>query len=280
MKQRREEPGRIQRAMSHEIDTLREADYITPDQPDGIPGWHEGIPVIRIFACGLFTIEILQEVPAGDPAQARYRELPPERLSGRGPGSALKAVKLMMSQPERYTTKDWLMTHLRQGEEAYVTPKRLENILSYLRCHLLCLPSGKKLSNLVVYRRATDESGDGYQLAGFPLVWLDIDALAWNVEQASLKERFGENPLPYWERAYQIASRGRFLVDEPLSDWAKARREAADDHLRQCVHALARLYLASSGERGEEHVLLLLRTYCREYRTDEDALWPLLQLLN
>lgn len=42
-----------------------EADYITPDQPGGIPGWHEGIPVIRISTWSLFTIEILQEVPAG-----------------------------------------------------------------------------------------------------------------------------------------------------------------------------------------------------------------------
>jgi tetratricopeptide (TPR) repeat protein len=256
-----------------------EADYITPDQPGGIPGWHEGIPVIRIFTCGLFTIEILQEVPEGDPAQARYAELPPERLRGRGPGSALKAVKLSISQEGRYAPKDWLMTHLRQEEEVYVTDKRLENILSYLRCHLLCLPSGKKLRDLVVYRRATKESGDGYRLAGYPLVWLDIDALAWYVKQACLKQRFGEDSLPYWEQAYALVCRGRFLIDEPSSEWAKERREAVDDQLRQCVHALAHLYLVRFGETGEEEVMRMLLPYCRMHRQDEDALRPLLELL-
>jgi hypothetical protein len=267
-------------ATQGEMSTPSETGYITPDQPGGIPGWCEGIPVIRITTCGVFRIEMLQEVPEGDPAQAHYAELPPERLSGRGPGGALKAVKLFISQPERYATKDWLRTHLREGEEVCATNKRLENILSFLRCHLLCLPSGKKLKDLVTYRRATEESGDGYQLAGYPLVWLDIDALAWNVKQACLKERFEEDALPYWERAYEIVSGGCFLADEPNSEWAKARREIVDDQMRQTVHALARLYLARFGQAGEEDVLRILQPYCRVHRQDEDALRPLLELLN
>jgi WD40 repeat protein len=255
-------------------------DYITPDQLGGIPGWREGIPVFRIYTCGLFTIEMLVEVPGSDPAQARYTELPADRLFGRGPGSAQKAVKILISQEGRYATKDWLRTHLREGQEVCATNKRLENILSYLRCHLLCLPSGKKLRDLVIYRRATTESGDGYQLAGYPLVWIDIEALAWNVRQACLKERFNEDALPYWEQAYQLSSRGTFLLEEPMSEWASRRREAVEDQMRQTVQALSRLYLARYGQAGEENVLHILLPYCRTHCQDEDALRSLLELLN
>ncbi len=261
-------------------DEIQEADYITPNQPGGIPGWQEGIPVFRIYTCGLFTIEMLVEVPGSDPAQARYTELPTDRLFGRGPGSAQKAVKILLAQDERYATKDWLRTHLREGQEVCATNKRLENIISYLRCHLLCLPSGKKLSDLLTYRRGTEESGDGYQLASYPLVWVDVDALTWYVKHACLKERFGEDSLPYWERAYALASRGSFLVDEPNSEWASRRRKVVDDQIRQCVLALSRLYLARYGQAGEEDVLRLLLPYCRTHCQDEDALRSLLELLN
>jgi tetratricopeptide (TPR) repeat protein len=261
-------------------DEIQEADYITPNQPGGIPGWQEGIPVFRIYTCGLFTIEMLVGVPGSDPAQARYTELPTDRLFGRGPGSAQKAVKILLAQDERYATKDWLRTHLREGQEVCATNKRLENIISYLRCHLLCLPSGKKLSDLLTYRRGTEESGDGYQLASYPLVWVDVDALTWYVKHACLKERFGEDSLPYWERAYALASRGSFLVDEPNSEWASRRRKVVDDQIRQCVLALSRLYLARYGQAGEEDVLRLLLPYCRTHCQDEDALRSLLELLN
>ncbi len=255
-------------------------DYITPDQSGGIPGWREGIPVFRIYTCGLFTIEMLMDVPEGEPSQARYTELPQERLFGRGPGSAQKAVKILISQEGRYATKDWLRTHLREGQEVCATNKRLENILSYLRCHLLCLPSGKKLRDLLIYRRATAESGDGYQLAGYPLVWIDIEALTWNVRQACLKERFNEDALPYWEQAYQLGSRGTFLLEEPHSEWASRRREAVEDQMRQTVQALSRLYLTRYGQAGEENVLHILLPYCRTHCQDEDALRSLLELLN
>jgi tetratricopeptide (TPR) repeat protein len=255
-------------------------EYITPDQPGGILGWREGIPVIRLFTCGLLSIEILQEVPGGDVAQARYEALSAERLRGAGPAPACHLLKLLVSQPERYAPKDWLLTHLREGksEQECITPRRLENIVSSLR-KLVCLPSGKRLQDLLTYERATHESGDGYQLVGYPLVWLDADALAWNVKQACLNERFGDDPFPYWQRAYELASRGIFLLDEPNSEWAKKRRREVQDHLRQSVHALARLYLSRFGEAAEEEVLRLLSTYRRSHPGDEDLLRPLLHLL-
>ncbi len=265
-------------ATQHEIDALREAGSVTPGQPGGIPGWNASIPVIRISTCGLFTVEILQEVPEDKSASPRYAQLLPERLHGPGHGRALTLLQLLVTKPGRFASKDWLMTHLREGENTCITEKRLENIVSFLR-GLLALPSGKKLSDLIVYVRATQDSGDGYRLAPFPLVWLDIDALAWNVQQAALKERFNDNALPYWERASALASRGRFLIEEPTSEWAQVRREAVEDQLRQCVHALSRLYLARFGQAGEEEVLRILLPHCRMHPQDEDALRALLELL-
>src|SRR5581483_6367255 len=126
-------------------DDAQPIEYITPDQPGGIPGWHEGIPVIRLYTCGLFSIEILQEVPDGYPTQARYKPIPADQLRGAGPAPACKLLKLLTSRLSRYASKDWLMTHLREGKDAdqSITPRRLENIVSTLR-KLVRLPSGKR----------------------------------------------------------------------------------------------------------------------------------------
>jgi tetratricopeptide (TPR) repeat protein len=250
---------------------------IVPDPATSIPGWREGIPLIRLFACGPFTIEVLHEVPTGDLMQARYIALPPERLHGRGPAPALTFLKLLTSQPDRYAPKDWLIEHLR-GDEYLITPKRLENIVSFVR-QFLSLPDGTKPPGMLRYVRASHESGDGYRLAPYPLIWLDVDALAANVRQACLLERFGDDALPYWERAYQLACRGTYLAEEPYSDWAEARREEVEGHLRQCVHALARLWLARHGTAAEEEVLHLLRSYWPRPPDDEDVAWGLMDLL-
>ncbi len=242
-----------------------------------IPGWKIGIPLIRLFACGPFTIEVLHEVPGGDATQARYAPLPPERLHGRGPAPALTFLKLLTSQADRYAPKDWLIEHLR-GDDYLITPKRLENIVSFVR-QLLSLPDGTRPAGMLRYVRASHESGDGYRLAPYPLIWLDVDALAHTVRQACLLERFGDDPLPQWERAYQLASRGTYLSEEPYSDWAEVRREEVEGHLRQCVHALARLWLARQGEAAEEEVLHLLRGYWPRHPEDEDVAWGLMDLL-
>ncbi len=145
---------------------------------------------------------------------------------------------------------------------------------------LLCPPQQHELRTLLVrYVHASRHSGDGYQLAAYPLVWLDSDAVAWNVQQAARMERFADDALPFWQRAYQLASRGTYLVDEPYSQWAEERRAEVEADLRQSVHALARLYVARWNEAGEAEALLLLRTYWQSHPTDEDALRPLMELL-
>src|SRR5579875_2944686 len=269
--------GTRRNIMGTHADETHTVETMISDLSNVIPGWREGIPLIRLFACGPFTIEVLHEAPAGDPAQARYVPLPPERLHGRGPAPALTFLKLLTSQKDRYAPKDWLIEHL-HGDEYLITPRRLENIVSFVR-HLLSLPDGVKPFGMLRYVRASHESGDGYRLAPYPLIWLDVEALAFHVRQACLLERFGDDALPSWERAYQLASRGTYLSEEPYSEWAEARREEVEGHLRQCVHALARLWLARYGAAGEEEVLRRLRTYWQQHPTDEDVLCPLLELL-
>ena len=57
------------------------------------------------------------------------------------------------------------------------------------------------------------------------------------------------------------------------------QREQLAGYKRQCVHALARLYLARYRASGKDEALLLLRTYWQQVKTDEDALRPPMELL-
>src|SRR5579859_5893599 len=218
-------------------------------------------PLIRLSTCGMMTIEVLLEVVRTDPWQGRYIVLSAQHLRGRGISSALTLLKLLICRPHRFASRDWLVEHVRQREDE-VDPSRvrLDNIVSQLRTLLVeNLPGQISVEHLgghlVLYQRTGRASGPGYQLAGYPLIWLDTDAIAWHVEQGALCEQGSDDPLPLWEHAYQLAAQGPFLCDEPYSDWAENRRQEVTGHLRQCVQALYRHTLTRYGERGEERAL-------------------------
>jgi two-component SAPR family response regulator len=107
---------------------------------------------------------------------------------------------------------------------------------------------------------------------------VDAEALSWHVEQAVRMERFGDDPLPFWQRAYELARRGDYLPDEIYSEWADAKREEIAGLRRQSVLALARLYPEREGKAGEEEALVLLRSSWTAHPRDEDALRPLMEL--
>ena len=264
-------------AKPNQIDERQPSTTLTSHQPGGIPGCNTDIPLIRISTCGPFTVEVLDTLPEGNLALARYTTLS-RQLIHEHDGRALPLLRLFCNAEGRFVSKDTLLTLLCQERKACITEKTLQNIISSLR-DLLALPGGQKIPYLIVHVRATRESGDGYCLAPFPLVWLDTDAITWNIEQATLKQRFHDDPFPYWQRAYQLARRGNYLIEEPFSDWAVMRRETVQDQLRLCVHALSRLLLSREGEAGEEEVTRLLLSYCRDYPQDEDTLRTLLELL-
>ncbi len=177
-------------------------------------------PAERLCLCGDLMIEVLEHVVSTDPPLGRYQRLPVWRLHGRGTAPLLILLKQLASRPQRYAAKDWLREHTRREAEAAISAKRLDDITPPLR-GLLCPPEQHELRTLLVrYVHASSHSGDGYQLAAYPLVWLDSDAVAWNVQQAARMERFADDALPFWQRAYDLASRGTYLVDEPYSQWA------------------------------------------------------------
>src|SRR5581483_7271333 len=234
-------------------------------------------PLIRVMTCGLLTLEILQEMVSADPPRARYAVLTPDRLRGRGVSPALSLLKLLVSRPQRFAPADWLLEQFSRGEGEAFSSKRLDTLAWLLR-DLLCPPGYESLRRqIVAYTRAM--SGGGYQLAGYPLVWVDHEALCWNVEQAVRMERFGDDPLPFWQRAYELAKRGDYLPDEAYSEWADAKREEIAGLRRQSVLALARLFTEREGRAGEEEALVLLRSYWTAHPRDEDILRPLMELL-
>src|SRR5579885_3192494 len=234
-------------------------------------------PLVRVMTCGLLTLEILQEIVSADPPQARYAVLTPDRLRGRGVGPALSLLKLLVSRPQRFSPADWLLEQFCRGESEVFSTKRLDTLAWLLR-DLLCPPGYESLRRqIVAHTRAM--SGGGYQLAGYPLIWVDHEALCWNVEQAVRMERFGDDPLPFWQRAYELAKRGDYLPDEAYSEWAEARREEIAGLRRQSVLALARLFTEREGRAGEEQALVLLRSYWTAHPRDEDILRPLMELL-
>ena len=244
-------------------------------------GTHQQVPapLVQISTCGLLTIEIVEKVVSTDPPLARYRSVAADQLHGRGTTPALTLLKFLLSRPERFASKDWLMHQFCQDRGELFSNVRLDNIASQLRS-LLCPPAYADLrTHVVTLVRTGSGSGDGYQLAPHPLIWVDHEALAWHVEQAARMERFSDDPLPDWEHAYKLAKRGSYLPDEIYSDWTTERRGEIAGTLRQSVQALARLYLARHGQAGEEEALLLLRSYWQEHPREEDVLRPLMELL-
>jgi DNA-binding SARP family transcriptional activator len=259
--------------MSESVEAIRPIQVLTVGNRACVP-----VPLLRVTCCGLLTIETVTEMVSADPPLARFLSLSPDQLRGRGVAPALQLLKMLLSQPQRFALKDWLLEQFCQDRDLY-SSSRLENIVWQLRS-ILCPPAYEDLrAHLVTLVRGSTSSGNGYQLASSPLIWTDVDAMAWHVEQAARMERFGDDPLPFWERAYTLAKRGIYLPDELYSDWAAARRGEVAGMLRQSVQALARLYLERHGKAGEEEALLLLRSYWQEHPHEEDVLRPLMELL-
>jgi DNA-binding SARP family transcriptional activator/tetratricopeptide (TPR) repeat protein len=233
----------------------------------------DNAPFVRIWLCGPLLIEWI------DPATGVVRSCADGSAGGRDAVAAAALMALLLCQPNRQAHRDWLMEQFWPESSRSVSVHRMENIFSYLR-KLLRPPTGEE--SLAYSIHGKKGGGPSYGITRYPSVWVDRDALIWNSQQAARMERFGDDALPYWERAYALLKRGPFLADEPYdsyADWMVEQREQLAGHERHCVHALSRLYPARYGEVGKEEALLLLRTYWLAHKTDEDALRPLMELL-
>ena len=54
-------------------------------------------------------------------------------------------------------------------------------------------------------------------------------------------DRFGDESLPFWQRAFDLLTRGPLLADEPYAEWVTERRELHDGFYRQCACSFAPL---------------------------------------
>ena len=226
-------------------------------------------PSVRIWLCGPFRIEWIDPA-TGETLPAQQDE------QGRDVAQTHALLKLLLCQPERQAHRDWIMEQFWPDHDSTIATHRIENICSSLR-KLLTPPTGGE--SLLRSQRGRRNRGTLYTLADYPQIWVDSDAIAWNIQQAARMDRFGDESLPFWQRAFDLLTRGPLLADEPYAEWVTERRELHEGFYRQCVHALSQLYMARYGEAGKAEALLLLRTYWQKHKTDEDALRPLLELL-
>jgi tetratricopeptide (TPR) repeat protein len=253
------------------------------------PGWPTDVPLTRISTCGHLTVEVLQEGDRSSDGQMTFVYGPPI-LPHNGWTTALNLLKLLVSQPGRFATKDWLTEKLRRNKsegEEWAGLARVDNIVSLLRS-LLCSAetpqSGEKRPKktigrvLVEYVPPTPESGSGYRLAASPLIWVDVEAIRDHIQQACWLEAEGQDARAIWRSAYELANAGPFLAEGWYSDWAVERREEVDGYLWQSVQALWR-YAMRQGEAGDEEALRLLREYWLRYPENEDAFRPFVELL-
>ena len=230
----------------------------------------EAVPFVRIWLCGPLTIEWR------DPVSGQLRSHSAGDVTPKDWSVALSLLALLLCQPHRRAPRDWIMEQFWPESSTSTASHRLETIHSSLSRLLPVQANGESLFHSIGRKKA---SGVLYQLEPYPKLWIDRDALLWNVEQAARMERFGDDPFPYWERAFELGKRGSFLLDEPYAEWAEEPRRQVEGAYRQCVHALARLYQEQHGDVGKEEALHLLRTYWLTHQTDEDALRPLMELL-
>lgn len=264
------------------------------------PDWPLDLPLARIRTCGTFIVEVLIDLHIGPDGHPQVVYGPPTAslLEIKGMTTAFLLLALLMSQPNCFAAKDFLiqtLPHLRHNATAEEENdlegdgalKRLDNVVSLLR-KLLCppkvlaLPSANKLrKRLVRYVRATPDSGPGYRLAEFPLLWLDIEAMETYLRRARLLEGRGEDGLEEWQAVYQIGIRGSFLGHEPYSDWADWRRARVADLLWQSVSAQWKRAVGREDRAsGTEAAIQLLLEFWQRHMTNEDAFRSLVELLS
>lgn len=230
---------------------------------------HAHPPSVRIWLCGPFQVEWR------DPDTEATHLMVAQDLHGSDVGRAFSLLKLLLCQPGRQASRDWILEQFWPEQSRDGAIHRLETIASALRT--LLLPASGDESLLSSIR--SKQNGLVYTLSAYPQFWVDSDAIIWNAEQAARMERFGHDSLPFWQRAFDLLKRGPFLADEPYAEWVKEHREKLEGYRRDCVYALSKLYLARYAEAGKAEAILLLRTYWQAHKTDEDALRPLIELL-
>jgi DNA-binding SARP family transcriptional activator len=222
---------------------------------------------LRVCTFGRFQIEWV------DPATGERTPLPAERMQGQNAGTALSLFKALLTRPDRFATRSWLLEQFWPESRQRAAEERLNDVVSALRT--LLRPPGCT-QRLVHFVYGANGRGAGYRLDAYPQLWCDADAFAWYVTHALLLERRGQDSTLLWERASALAARGEYLPEQIEDEWSQQQREYLSGLRRDCVHRWTEVLR----QRGcGEEAIVRLRDYWLSHPTDEDALRPLLELL-
>jgi tetratricopeptide (TPR) repeat protein len=263
------------------------------------PDWPRDVPLARVRTCGRLVVEVVIDLIAGPHGHLEPVYGPPEAglLKIPGMSTAFLLLAELSSRPDGFASKDFLMQTLPSSRRKLVAKEesdqvedrvltRPDNVVSLLR-KLLYPPKLRDVrgaqdlrQGLVRYVGATDQSGPGYRLASFPLLWLDVEAMEAYVKEARCLEEHGEDGLEQWQAVYEIGMRGQFLEHEPYSDWADWRRLRVADLLWQSVNAQCKRAQGWGNEtHGVEAAQRLLFDFWQRYQTNEDAFRALIEVL-
>ena len=259
-----EQEGLVRKGAAHSLEETMEW-YHTPalsPEPAQTPAtW------LRVCTFGRFQIEWV------DPATGERTPLPAERMQGQNAGTALGLFKALLTRPDRFATRSWLLEQFWPESRQRAAEERLNDVVSSLR-GLLRPPGCTQM--FVHFVHGANGRGAGYRLDAYPHLWCDADAFAWYVTHALLLDQRGHDATALWERAYALAARGEYLPEQIEDEWSQQQREYLHGLLRDCVHRWTEVLR----QRGcGEEAIVRLRGYWLAHPTDEDALRPLLELL-
>jgi len=223
---------------------------------------------LRVHVLGPTSIE------CWDPNARAFVPMTEEQLRVKGARSGQTLLELLISQPQRMGHRDWVLEQLWPTTIKRKAEQNLDNMSNHLRVLLSGLAEDGE--ELFTYVRRVKSIGGTYHLAHYPLIWVDADALLWYMQHAALYKRMGDDPLPFLETAYNLGVRGEYLMEEPYSDWAEARREEVAGAFRSCVHQLGHLSLERDRLSEAE---VFVHAYWAAHMTDEDALRLLMNIL-
>jgi DNA-binding SARP family transcriptional activator len=226
------------------------------------PLWH-----LRVTTFGRFQIEWVNA------ATGERTPLPAERMQGQNAGTALGLFKALLTRPDRFAPRSWLLEQFWPESRQRAAEERLNDVVSSLR-GLLRPPGCTQM--FVHFVHGANGRGAGYRLDAYPQLWCDADAFAWYVTHALLLDWRGQDAALLWERAYALAARGEYLPEQIEDEWSRQQREYLSGLWRDCVHCWTQLLW----QRGcGEEAIVRLRGYWLAHPTDEDALRPLLEML-
>ncbi len=225
-------------------------------------------PMIRISTFGKFVVERLSTVPGQETASPQYTRVEDEEWGGRNHGRNL--LKLLVCSDCRRAPRDVLLEMLWPDAEKRHADRYLNSAAWVLR-RVLRTPGGSSL--LSTLRPGNDLTI--YELADQEQLWVDADAFLDLLAEAEQAEREGHDPLPWLEKAQELAH-GEFLVEDLYHVWADQLRQSVNAARHRCLHWLADLY-EQRGLPGRAETLLY--TALKKDPADEDVLYRLMRVL-